>query len=55
MSQAFERFIALLSASDQVFERASKDEIAEVARVLADGFEVLIAVMQSLATPEGAH
>jgi hypothetical protein len=91
MSQAFERFAALLSASDTLIEQASKEEVAEVARVLAlhvahyqtkhgaipvaeslelmltetihddqakalaDGFEVLITVMRSLATPEGAH
>jgi hypothetical protein len=91
MSQAFERFAAYLKLSDQLIEQASKEEVAEVARVLAlhvahyqtkhgaipvkeslqvmltetindeqaktlaDGFEVLIEVMKSVATPEGAH
>lgn len=91
MSQEFERFAAYLKLSDQLIEQASKDEVAEVARVLAlhvaryqtkygaipveeslqlmltetidddqaktlaDGFEMLITVMQALGTPEGAH
>jgi len=91
MSQAFERFAAYLKLSDQLIEQASKEEVAEVARVLAlhvahyqtkhgaipveeslqvmltetindeqaktlaNGFEVLITVMKSLATPEGTH
>jgi len=91
MSQAFERFAAYLKLSDQMIEQASKEEVAEVARVLAlhvahyqtkhgaipveeslqvmltetindeqaktlaNGFEVLITVMKSLATPEGTH
>jgi hypothetical protein len=35
MSQAFERFAAYLKISDQLIEQASKEEVAEVARVLA--------------------
>ena len=91
MSQEFERFAAYLKISDQLIEEAIKEDIGEVARVLAlhlahyqnkydaipveeslrlmltetidddqakalaDGFEVLIEVMKSLATPERAH
>ena len=35
MSQEFERFAAYLKVSDRLIEDASKEEIAEVARVLA--------------------
>jgi hypothetical protein len=35
MSQAFERFAAYLKLSDTLIEQASKEEVAEVARVLA--------------------
>ena len=35
MSQEFERFAAYLKVSDRLIQDASKDEIAEVARVLA--------------------
>ena len=35
MSQEFERFAAYLKVSDRLIEHASKEEIAEVARVLA--------------------
>ena len=35
MSQEFERFAAYLKVLDRLIEDASKDEIAEVARVLA--------------------
>jgi hypothetical protein len=92
MSAAVERFLALLTISDQLIREASKDELANLARVLAlniaqygatfgeipvsdslsllletktlgdeqatalaDGFEVLIAVMKALATPSGDH
>ena len=91
MSQEFERFATYLKVSDRLIEDATKEDIAEVARVLAlhlahyraahgeiplaktfdlltretlddqqpgelaDGFGVLIKVMQTLATPEGAH
>lgn len=83
----FERFAAYLKIADKMIEQASKDDIADTARVLAlhlahyraqhgeiplkksfellltetlsdeqagelaDGFEVLIAVMKTLATP----
>ena len=92
MAQEVERFGVYLKVADQLIERASKAEIADVARILAlhlahyrakhgeiplkksfellltetlsdeqagelaDGFEVLIAVMKTLGTPvEGAH
>ena len=35
MSQEFERFAAYLKVSDRLIEDASKEDIAEVARVLA--------------------
>lgn len=35
MSQEFERFAAYLKLSDQLIQEASKEEIADVARVLA--------------------
>jgi hypothetical protein len=35
VSQEFERFAAYLKLSDQLMEQASKEDIAEVARVLA--------------------
>ncbi len=35
MTSEFQRFIALLQASDTLIEQATKEEIAEVARVLA--------------------
>lgn len=92
MSEDFERFAVYLKVADTMIEQASKEDIADTARVLAlhlahyrakhgeiplkksfellltetlndeqagelaDGFEVLIAVMKTLATPaEGAH
>ena len=93
MSQEFERFATYLKVSDRLIEDATKEDIAEVARVLAlhlahyraahgeiplkkdfdlliketlsdeqagelaDGFGVLIKVMQTLGAPEqgGAH
>lgn len=91
MTEDFQRFTALLTASDQLIEQATKEDLAEVsrvlalhvahyrtqfgdipiedsldllgvekltdemARVLADGLEVLIEVLKALATPEGPH
>ena len=92
MSKEYERFAACLTIADKMIEQASKEDIAETARVLAlhlahyraahgeiplkkafdllltetlddeqagelaDGFAVLIKVMQTLGAPEqGAH
>ena len=92
MSEVFERFGVCLKVADMMIEQASKEEVAETARVLAlhlahyrarydeiplkkafdllltetvsdeqagelaDGFEVLIKVMQTLSSPaQGAH
>ena len=92
MSPEVERFLACLKISDELVQQASKDELADLARVLAlniaqyrtqfgdipvgeslkllldtqtlgddqakalaDGSEVLITVMKSLATPSGEH
>ena len=92
MPNEFERFVAYLTISDKMIDQASKENVADTARVLAlhlahyrakhgaiplknsfelllsesltdkqtvelaDGFEVLIAVSKTVATPaEAAH
>jgi hypothetical protein len=91
MSEEFARFASLLRLSDQLVDEATKEELGDVARVLAlhlaryqakyggipmeesmdllasetldddqaramsEGFAILIAVIQQLATPDGPH
>lgn len=91
MNEDFQNFVAYLGVSDTLIEQATKEEIAEVARVLAlhvahyrqrygdvpveeslemlrtervsdeqakllaDGFGVLVEVLKALATPAGEH
>ena len=91
MNEDLQKFVTYLGVSDTLIEQASKEEIAEVARVLAlhvahyrqrfgdvpieeslemlrtervsdeqakvlaDGFGVLVEVLKSLGAPEGEH
>ena len=91
MTEDFTKFVAYLGVSDTLIEQATKEEVAEVARVLAlhvahyrarygdvsieeslqvlrtetvsdemaktlaDGFEVMVEVLKALGTPAGTH